>query len=146
MASTSTTKSRAASTTTTSAPTTTPAASSTPGLAGERSTKEGVGPESRSRGRSLVGGQSAVLGEGDDRLKRLPSEGSHTDALLSRQSLGLGGEEGRGKISFGRSSVCGDLLSAKGGGGERHIRGGHSERRLGRRGRGRGQGRRRVRM
>ena len=100
-------------TTTTSTLPTTPAASPTPGLAGERSTKEGVDPWSRSRGQSLVGGRSAVLGEGDDGLDNrlgdptsesassralaLPSEGSRAGPLLSRRSLRLGGEEGRGE-------------------------------------------------
>ena len=84
----------------------TPSASPTPGLAGERSTKEG-----------------AVLGEGDDgrdkevgRLRgdptsesvgrgalALPSEGSRAGPLLSRRSLGLGCENGR----VGRSSIGG---------------------------------------
>ena len=76
-----------------------------------------------------------MLGEGDDELNTLPSEGSRTDALLSRRSLGLGGEEGHGESSFGRSSVGGDLLPAEGGGVERRVRRGHTERRP--RGRGR---------
>ena len=112
----------------------TPSASPTPGLAGERSTKEGVGrvdPGSRSRGRSLVGGRSAVLGEGDDRrdkevgllcgdptsesvgrslgLGGEESEGSHAGLLLIRRSLGLDGEEGRGESRVGRSSIGGHL-------------------------------------
>jgi len=69
-ASTNTTRSRssAVSTITTAPPPTMPVASPTPGLAGERITKEGVDPDSRSRGRSLVVGRSAVLGEEDNRL------------------------------------------------------------------------------
>jgi len=82
----------APSTTTTSPPPMTPSASPTPGLAGERSTKEG-----------------AVLGEGDDGRDRevgsvvrgalaLSSEGSRAGPLLRRRSIGLGGEEGRSSI------------------------------------------------
>ena len=78
-----------------------PSASSTPGLDGERSTKKG-----------------AVLGKGDDGRDRevgsvgrgalaLPSEGSRAGPLLSRRSLGLGGEEGRGESRVGRSSIGG---------------------------------------
>ena len=69
-----------------------PSASPIPGLAGERSTKEG-----------------AVLGEGYDGRDRevgsvgrgalaLKSEGSRAGPLLSRRSLGLGGEEDRSSI------------------------------------------------
>ena len=56
-----------------------------------------------------------MLGDGHDGLKMLPSEGSRTDALLRHRSLGLGGEEGRGESSIGRSS-SGDegLLPAEG--------------------------------
>ena len=109
------------STTTMFAPMTTTAASPIPGLAGERITKEGVGPGSRSRGRSLVGGQSTGHGEGDDGLKTLPSEGSRTDALLSRRSRGLGGEEGHGECSFGQSSLGDGRRPAEGSGGERCV-------------------------
>ena len=79
------------------------------------------------KGRSLVGGRSAVLGEGDDgrdkevgllcgdptsesvghRALALPSEGSRVGPLLSRRSLGLGGEEGRGESRVGHSSIDG---------------------------------------
>ena len=113
-----------------SPPPTTPSASPTLGLAGERSTKEGVGwvdPRSRSRGRSLVGGRSIVLDEGDDGRDKevgllrgdptsesigrgalaLPSEGSRAGPLLSRHGLGLGSEEGRGESRVGRSSIGG---------------------------------------
>ena len=97
-----------------------------------------------------------MLGEGDDERDKevgllcgdptsesvgrgalaLPSEGSRVGPLLSRRSLGLGGEEGRGESVVGRSSSGGDRLPAKGGGGERRVRGGHTERRHWRRGRG----------
>ena len=90
-----------------------------------------------------------MLGEGDDGRDgdptsesvgggalALPSEGSRADPLLSRRSLRLGGEEGRGESVVGRSSFGGDRLPAEGGGGERRVRGGHTERRHGRRGRG----------
>ena len=66
----------------------------------------------------LVGGRSAVLGEWDDGWDKkvgflrgdptsesvgrgalaFPSEGSRAGPLLSRRSLGLGGEEGRSSI------------------------------------------------
>ena len=53
----------------------------------------------------------------------LPSEGSHADPLLSRRSLRLGGEEGRGESSVGRSSFGDEgLLPAEGGGGRRGPR------------------------
>ena len=50
----------------------------------------------------------------------LPSEGSHADPLLGRQSLRLGGEEGRGESGVG-------LLPTEGNGGARCVRGGHPE-------------------
>ena len=37
----------------------------------------------------------------------LPSEGSRAGPLLSRRSLGLGGEEGRGESRVGHSSIDG---------------------------------------
>ena len=66
----------------------------------------------------------------------LPNEGSRAGPLLSRRSLGLGGEEGRGESVVGRSSSGGVRLPAEGGVGERRVRVGHTERRHGRRGRG----------
>ena len=105
----------------------------------------GVGrvvPGSRSSRRGLVGGRGAVLGvdgqlAGEDtkvvlRLGdpegegigrgalALPSEGSHADQLLVRQSLRFGGEEGRGETRVG-------LLPTEGGGGAWCVRGGHPE-------------------
>ena len=57
----------------------------------------------------------------------LPSEGSRVNPLLSRRSLGLGGEEGHGESSVGRSSSGDDgLLPAVGRGSERRVRGGHT--------------------
>ena len=58
----------------------------------------------------------------------LPSDGSRAGPLLSCRSLGLGSEEGRGESGVGRSSVVGGLLLAEGGGGERCVRGGLTER------------------
>ena len=97
----------------------------------------GVGrvvPGSRSSRRGLAGGGAGL---GDDGLAggdaeevlrlgnpesegvgrgalALPGEGSHADPLLGCRSLRLGGEEGRGESSFGRSSADGDRLLAEG--------------------------------
>ena len=121
-----------------------------------------VGPGSRTRGQSLVRRSGGVLGEGDDGLLAggvndgvlclgdtasesigrgalaLPSESSRANPLLSRRSLGLGGEEGRGESGVGRSS-SGDegRHPAEGGGGERRVHGGHTQPVPGRRDNGR---------
>ena len=57
----------------------------------------------------------------------LPSEGSRADPLLSRRSLGLSCEEGRGESRIGRSSIGGELLPAESGSGEWRVRKGHTE-------------------
>ena len=93
-----------------SPPPTTPSASPTPGLAGERSTKEGVG-----RGRSVV------LGEGD-------GGGGALGQPCSGDSGLRGGEGGSGSRGVpGRDGVRGGhdgLRGGEGGGGPRGLRGG----------------------
>ncbi|XP_039841931.1 keratin, type II cytoskeletal 2 epidermal-like [Panicum virgatum] len=64
----------------------------------------------------------------------LLSEGSRADALLTRRSLGLGDEVGRGESGVCRSSFGDEgLLPAEDGGGERCVRGGHAQPTPGRR-------------
>ena len=88
-----------------------------------------VVPGSRSSRRGTAGGGAAGLGvdgqlAGGDAEKALRlgdpegegvgrgtlallGEGSYTDPLLGRRSLGLGGEEGRGESRVGHSSIDG---------------------------------------
>jgi hypothetical protein len=100
-----------------------------------------VVPGSRSSGQGLEGGGGAVLrvdglagGDAEVVLRlgdpesegvgrgtlAFPGEGCHTDPLLGRRSLRLGGEEGRGESGVGQ-------LPSEGGGGERRILRRHPE-------------------